>query len=384
MNEESYWQAVQARDTSADGLFIYAVRSTGIYCRPTCPSRRPNRDQVVFFRLPEAAEQAGFRACRRCHPRDAVLHEPQVELIRRACHYIAEHVERAPTLDEIGREVGLSPHHLQRTFKRIMGITPRQYAEACRVDRLKARLKQGDDVTTALYEAGYGSSSRLYEQAPARLGMTPAAYRRGGLGARIGYTIADTQLGRLLVAATDRGVCFVSLGEDDAALEAALASEYPAAEIARDRKGIPPHPPTPSPTKGEGESGLPLAPAWERGSGGEGLGEWVGAVLRYLNGEEPHLDLPLDVQVTAFQWRVYEALRAIPYGSTRSYRAVAEALGQPSAARAVARACATNPVALVVPCHRVIGEDGGLRGYRWGVDRKRALLAQESKIEDRR
>jgi AraC family transcriptional regulator of adaptative response/methylated-DNA-[protein]-cysteine methyltransferase len=344
MNEESYWQAVQSRDASADGQFFYAVRSTGIYCRPTCPSRRPNRDQVMFFRLPEAAEQAGFRACRRCHPHNITPKDPQVELIGQACRYIAEHVERAPTLEEIGHAVGLSPHHLQRTFKRMMGITPRQYAEACRVDRLKSRLKQGDNVTTALYEAGYGSSSRLYEQAPARLGMTPATYRRGGLGARIGYTIAATRLGRLLVAATERGVCFVSLSDDDAELEAALASEYPAAEIVRDQ--------------------------------GEELSEWIDAILNYINGEEPHLDLPLDIQATAFQWRVYEALRAIPYGSTRSYRAVAEALGQPTAARAVARACATNPVALVVPCHRVIGEDGGLRGYRWGVERKRALLEQ--------
>jgi AraC family transcriptional regulator of adaptative response/methylated-DNA-[protein]-cysteine methyltransferase len=350
MNEERYWQAVQTRDASADGMFIYAVRSTGIYCRPTCPSRRPNREQVMFFRLPEAAEQAGFRACQRCHPRDAAPHEPQLELIQQACRYIAEHVECAPTLDEIGRAVGLSPYHLQRTFKRLMGITPRQYAEACRVGRFKARLKQGDDVTTAIYEAGYGSSSRIYGQAPARLGMTPATYRRGGLGAEIGYALADTRLGRLLVAATEHGVCFVSLGDDDAALEAALANEYPAAAIVRD-------------------------------DGGAGLAGWVEAILGYLNGEEPHLELPLDIQATAFQWRVYEALRAIPRGGTRSYRAVAEALGQPTAARAVARACATNPVALVVPCHRVIGEDGGLRGYRWGVERKRALLDQEQRLE---
>src|SRR5262245_33374455 len=315
MNDESYWRAVQSRDANADGLFFYGVRSTGIYCRPTCPSRRPNREQVVFFRVPEAAEQAGFRACQRCHPETEAPQEPQVDLIRRACRYIAAHVEGAPTLDEIGREVGLSPHHLQRTFKRIMGITPRQYAEACRVDRLKTRLKQGDDVTTALYEAGYGSSSRLYEQAPARLGMTPATYKRGGLGALVSYTIATTRLGRLLVAATERGVCFVSLGDEDTALEAALANEYPAAAIVRDGEGIP--------------------PPQERGSEGERLSAWVGAILSYLNGEEPHLDLPLDVQATAFQWRVYEALRAIPYGGTRSYRAVAEALGQPTAARAV-------------------------------------------------
>jgi AraC family transcriptional regulator of adaptative response/methylated-DNA-[protein]-cysteine methyltransferase len=358
MNEESYWQAVQTRDAGADGLFFYGVRSTGIYCRPTCPSRRPRRDQVVFFALPEAAEQAGFRPCQRCHPHEAAAHEPQVELIQRACTYIAERADSAPTLEQIGQAVGLSPYHLQRTFKRIMGITPRQYAEACRMGRLKARLKEGDDVTTALYEAGYGSSSRLYEQAPARLGMTPATYRRGGLGARIGYAITDSPLGRLLVAATERGICFVSLGDDDTELQAALKREYPAAEIARD------------PTGSSGD--------------GPGLHAWVGAILGHLRGQQPHLDLPVDVRATAFQWRVWEALRAIPYGSTRSYRAVAESLGQPTAARAVARACATNPVALVVPCHRVVGEDGGLRGYRWGAERKRALLAQESKIEDRR
>jgi AraC family transcriptional regulator of adaptative response/methylated-DNA-[protein]-cysteine methyltransferase len=269
MNEEIYWRAVQTRDTGADGLFFYAVRSTGIYCRPTCPSRRPNRDQVVFFQLPEAAEQAGFRACRRCHPDEAAVREPQVELVQRACRYIAEHPDCAPTLDEIGRAVGLSPHHLQRTFKRIMGITPRQYADACRMGRFKVRLQQGDDVTTALYEAGYGSSSRLYEQAPARLGMTPATYRRGGVGTRIDYTIADSALGRLLVAATERGVCFVSLGDTDAELEAALASEYPSAEITRDG-GLPAHSATPSPAAGEGAAGLPLSPAWERGLGGEG------------------------------------------------------------------------------------------------------------------
>ncbi|HEX5690118.1 MAG TPA: bifunctional DNA-binding transcriptional regulator/O6-methylguanine-DNA methyltransferase Ada [Roseiflexaceae bacterium] len=356
MNEEGYWQAIQARDTSADGMFIYAVRSTGIYCRPTCPSRRPNREQVVFFQLPAAAERAGFRPCRRCHPDEAALREPQVELIQRACHYIAERLDSAPTLEDIGREVGLSPHHLQRTFKRIMGITPRQYADACRLGQFKARLKEGDDVTTALYEAGYGSSSRLYEQAPARLGMTPATYRRGGLGAQIEYTIADSPLGRLLVAATERGVCFVSLGDADADLEAALRSEYPAATIEANSNA--------------GDSDVE-----------SGLHGWVKAILQHLEGQLPHLDLPVDVQATAFQWRVWEALRAIPYGDTRSYRAVAEALGQPTAARAVARACATNPVALVIPCHRVVGEDGGLRGYRWGAERKRALLEQEANGE---
>jgi AraC family transcriptional regulator of adaptative response/methylated-DNA-[protein]-cysteine methyltransferase len=350
MNAERYWQAVLARETTADGAFVYGVRSTGIYCRPSCPSRRPGRDQVAFFALPEAAEQAGFRACQRCHPHETTIREPLAKLIQRACRYIEEHIENPIRLDAIGASVGISPHHLQRTFKRIMGITPRQYADARRLSRLKARLKEGDNVTTALYEAGYGSSSRLYEQAPERLGMTPATYRRGGLGLAISYAIGDSPLGRLLVAATQKGICFVSLGESDRALEAALAGEYPAAEIAHDDLG---------------------------------LGTWVAAILDHLSGQQPHLDLPLDVRATAFQWRVWEALRAIPYGDTRSYGEIAASLGDPNAARAVGRACATNPVALVIPCHRAVREDGKPGGYRWGLDRKRALLAQEQRTENK-
>jgi AraC family transcriptional regulator of adaptative response/methylated-DNA-[protein]-cysteine methyltransferase len=238
----------------------------------------------------------------------------------------------------------MSPYHVQRTFKRIMGITPRQYAAACRSKRFKAQLRKGDSVTTALYDAGYGSSSRLYEKAPAQLGMTPAAYRRGGAGMSIHYATVDCPLGRLLVAATERGVCAVSLGHSDAALEAALLREFPRADIHRNEAG---------------------------------LRRWINALVRHLDGREPHLDLPLDVQATAFQWRVWEALRAIPYGSTRSYGEIARAIGRPSAVRAVARACATNRVALITPCHRAIREDGGLGGYRWGLKRKQALLAKE-------
>jgi AraC family transcriptional regulator of adaptative response/methylated-DNA-[protein]-cysteine methyltransferase len=343
ITDDRYWQAVLEREAAMDGRFVYAVRSTGIYCRPTCPSRRPRRDQVQFFAQPSAAEQAGFRACRRCHPSGAETGTS--ELAQRARQLIEQSPEQAPTLSELGAQLGVSPFHLQRVFKRAIGISPRQYAEACRLSRLKDRLKQGDTVTTALYEAGYGSSSRLYEQAPARLGMTPATYQRGGAGATIGYTVASCALGQLLVAATARGICFVSLGDDQAALEAALAGEFPAATLQRDD---------------------------------DTLGEWVGAILRHLSGEQPQLGLPLDVRATAFQWRVWDALLAIPYGSTRTYGEVAAALGQPTAARAVARACATNPVALVVPCHRVVGEGGDLRGYRWGVERKRALLEYEA------
>jgi AraC family transcriptional regulator of adaptative response/methylated-DNA-[protein]-cysteine methyltransferase len=343
MDEERCWQAVLGREPGFDGVFVYAVRSTGIFCRPTCPSRRPRRAQVLFFGQPAAAEQAGFRACRRCRPGGSEHSAAQIELAERARALIDQHPDEVLTLDQLGEAIGASPTHLQRVFKRVIGITPRQYAESQRIDRLKARLKQGDNVTTALYQAGYNSSSRLYEQAPERLGMTPATYGRGGAGAQIGYTITDSPLGRLLVAATERGVCFVSLAETDAMLEAALAHEYPAATIAREDAR---------------------------------LGEWIGAVVRHLGGEHT-IDLPLDVQATAFQWRVWEALKAIPYGDTRSYGQVAAALGDRNAARAVARACATNPVALVIPCHRVVREGGEMGGYRWGADRKRALLEHE-------
>jgi len=345
MNEAGYWQAVLARDSAADGAFVFGVRSTGIYCRPSCPARRPGRAQVVFFGVPEAAEQAGFRACRRCRPADQAAADPAVEAVRQVCRLIEMAAEGPPTLTALGGQVGLSPAHLQRTFKRVLGITPRQYADACRLGRLKAELREGADVTGALYGAGYGSSSRLYERAPAQLGMTPATYRRGGGGMTIGYTIVDSPRGRLLVAATDRGVCAVSLGDADADLEAALRQEYPAATIRR--------------------AGRTLGPA-------------VQAILRHLRGETAAIDLPLDVQATAFQWQVWEALRAIPYGSTRTYREIAASLGRPQAARAVGRACASNPVSLLVPCHRAVGTDGSLTGYRWGVDRKRALLAQEA------
>ena len=343
-DEARLWQSVLARDVEADGAFVYAVRTTGIYCRPTCPSRRPRRENVAFFALPAAAEHAGFRACRRCHPEQATICDPQVEVVQRVCRAIAANPEEPPTLAGLSAEVGLSPFHMQRTFKRVMGITPRQYADACRMDRLKSELRKGEAVTSALYGAGYGSPSRLYERAPAHLGMTPAVYRRGGAGMQIHYTIVPCPLGLLLVAATERGICAINLGDSDEALVDGLTKEYPAAAIARDAAG---------------------------------LDSAVAVIIRHLHGQEPHLDLPLDVQATAFQWRVWEALQAIPYGSTRSYSEIARAIGQPTAARAVAQACATNRVALAIPCHRVVRENGDLGGYRWGIARKRTLLAQE-------
>ena len=344
VSDEERWRAVLAADSSQDGTFVYAVRSTGIYCRPSCPGRKPKREMVSFFPVPEAAERAGFRACRRCHPRDVKARDPHLEVVRRACRVIEAHAEGAVTLAALGRAVGMSPHHLQRVFTRVMGISPRAYSDARRLGRVKARLKAGDDVTGALYEAGYGSSSRLYERANGQLGMTPATYKRGGVGARIAYATAGSSLGRLLVAATEKGICLICLGDSDQELEWELHNEFPAAVVHRDDHA---------------------------------LGAWLGALLRHMAGREPHLDLPLDVRATAFQWRVWQALRAIPYGERRSYKEIAVALGQPKAARAVGRACAMNPVPLVVPCHRVVGSDGELTGYRWGVNRKEALLTQE-------
>jgi AraC family transcriptional regulator of adaptative response/methylated-DNA-[protein]-cysteine methyltransferase len=346
---ERCWQAVEERDAAWDGRFVYAVRSTGIYCRPSCPSRKPRRTQVVFYPVPEAAQQCGYRPCRRCRPHQADPTDPHVDLVRQTCRYIETHLESSLTLDTLAAQVGFSPFHLQRTFKHITGITPKQYADACRLGVLKSRLKERRTVTMAMIEAGYGSSSRLYERASSHLGMTPATYQRGGPATQIRYTLAACPHGRLLLAGTERGICAVYLGDEDAKLEAELANEFSAAEVRRDD---------------------------------DALSAWVSELVNHLGGRQPHLDLPLDVQATAFQWRVWQELRAIPYGSTRSYSEIARALGQPTATRAVARACATNPVSLVIPCHRVVREDGGLGGYRWGLERKEALLQQEKAAAD--
>lgn len=350
ISTDAFWRLVLAHDRSADGAFVYGVRSTGIYCRPSCPSRRPKRDQVVFFALPEAAERQGFRECRRCKPRRTGMRDPRIETVARVCRDIEARLksdsvgDSRMTLSALSASTGMSSHQLERTFRGIMGITPRQYADERRMRHLKSSLKKGDDVTTALYEAGFGSSSRLYERAPVQMGMTPATYRRGGEGMSIQYTIADSPLGRLLVAATQRGISAVYLGGSDRELEAALKEEYPRANIER---------------------------------GKVELSSWVSQILNHLRGRQPHLDLPTDIQATAFQRRVWEELRRIPYGTTKTYSQVARAIGQPNAVRAVARACATNPVSVVVPCHRVVREDGKLAGYRWGIDRKRRLLERE-------
>jgi AraC family transcriptional regulator, regulatory protein of adaptative response / methylated-DNA-[protein]-cysteine methyltransferase len=343
MYEEHYWQAVLERDSQANGVFVYAVRSTGIYCKPSCPSRRPRREQVTFFAQPELAEQAGFRACRRCQPRGDEQ-DAHIELVQRACRYIEQHLDETVRLEQLGAELGLSQAYAQRIFKRVLGISPRQYAEAQRLEQIKSQLKDGVSVTRTLYEVGYSSSSRLYERAPEQLGMTPTTYQRGGAGMQIVYTIVDSPLGRLLVAATERGVCRIGLHDSDEVLEQTLQHEYPAAEIRRDAAC---------------------------------LGTWLAALMCYLTGEQPHLDLPLDIRATAFQWRVWQELRTIPYGETRSYSEIASAIGQPKARRAVAQACKHNPVPLVIPCHRVVRGDGSYGGYRWGAERKKQLLEQE-------
>ncbi|HEY0431524.1 MAG TPA: bifunctional DNA-binding transcriptional regulator/O6-methylguanine-DNA methyltransferase Ada [Pyrinomonadaceae bacterium] len=345
--DESQWQAVLTKDAHCDGQFVFAVSSTGIYCRPSCGSRRPRRENVAFFQSPETAERAGFRACLRCHPRDARTLDPQVQMAREVCRIIEAGEGEAVSLATLSEQLGVSSFHLQRTFKSVMGITPKDYAETWRVKRFKQGVRKGEAVTTAMYDAGFGSSSRLYETASSELGMTPATYGKGGRGAVINYAVVETSMGELLVAATDKGVCSVKLGDSEALLKADLLQEFPAAEVREDER--------------------PLRSA-------------VKIIVEHLKSRTPRIDLPLDIQATAFQRQVWEQLRAIPYGETHSYSEVAKAMGQEKAVRAVARACATNPVALVIPCHRVIREDKSLGGYRWGLERKRKLLKTERDV----
>ena len=341
---EALWAAVLTRDGRLEGEFVYGVRSTGVFCRPTCPSRRPHRKQVAFFPGPAAARAAGFRACRRCQPEAALA--PVGAVVERVRAYIDAHLDERLTLPALARVAGRSPAHLQRIFKAALGLSPRDYLRARRAERFKSEVRRGRSVTDALYEAGYGSGSRLYEDADAHLGMTPGAYRHGGRGQVLSYSFATSGLGRLLVASTERGVCAVQIADSDAALEAALRKDYPNAELKRDDAA--------------------QRPA-------------LAAILAHLEGEIPSLDLPIDVAATAFQRRVWRALQDIPRGETRSYAEVAKAVRRPRAVRAVARACASNRVALLVPCHRVVRSDGSLGGYRWGVARKSRLLEDEKR-----
>lgn len=335
------WQAVITRDGSSDGQFVYAVRSTGVYCRPSCKARTPRPENVRFFADATAAEAAGFRACKRCRPNDA---QPRhAEAVTAACRLI-ETAETPPSLAELARAVGLSPHHLHRVFKAVTGVTPRDYAAALRAERVRARLAAGAAVTDAVFDAGYNAGSRFYEEASAVLGMQPAAYRRGGAGVTIRFAVAQCSLGALLVAQSARGLCAISLGDDAAALVRELQDRFPQAELV----------------------------------GGDAAFEQVVArVVGFVEAPQLGLALPLDIRGTAFQQRVWQALREIPPGETASYREIAERIGAPRAVRAVAGACAANTLAVAIPCHRVVRLDGDLSGYRWGVARKRALLERE-------
>lgn len=346
--DDTRWQAVLARETTHDGSFVFAVSSTGIFCRPSCPSKRPRRENVTFYINPLQAERAGYRACLRCRPK-AIDGNPQSALIRAISRYIEQHIEDRLTLGVLAKEFRLSPFHLQRTFKSALGVSPKAYIDACRLRQVKQNLRAGHDVTTALYAAGYGSSSRLYERTAAQLGMTPEKYRRGAIASVIRYTIfrctiAGSSSGRMLVAATDKGICSIQFADNDAQLQQGLMREFPFATRRRDDAA---------------------------------LAEWRASLTSLLEGRESNPALPLDIRATAFQRKVWETLQKIPRGETRSYTAVAKSIGRPKATRAVARACATNPVAVAIPCHRVTRHDGTLGGYRWGIARKEQLLAME-------
>ncbi len=346
IDDEARWQAVVARDPAQDGVFVYAVTTTGVYCRPSCPSRRPNRGNVIFFTLNRDAESAGFRPCRRCRPNEPSLAQELGQAVERACRRI-ERAEREPSLAELATEAGLSPHHFHRVFKRIAGMTPKAYAKAHREARLRAALGDADStsVTDAILAAGYTTPGRAYEGSTARLGMDPRTYRAGAAGVAIHYVVRETWLGLVLVAVTERGVCCVRFGQDREGLEAELRETFPRAEL---------HP------------------------AAEDLAGLIGRVLARIENPAAAEELPLDIQGTLFQERVWAALRAVPAGETSTYAQIAAAIGAPKAVRAVAQACGANPVAVAIPCHRIVRSDGSLSGYRWGPERKRRLLAREA------
>lgn len=342
--DDPRWQAVLAREGASDGKFVFAVSSTGVYCRPSCPSKRPRRENVTFFKRPQEAESAGFRECLRCRPK-AIAGNPRQELIKSVCRYIEQHLDEPITLSRLGAEFKQSPFHLQRTFKAVLGITPKEYANSCRMRGFRQNLKAGHSVTRAMYDAGYSSTSRLYSRTSSELGMEPANYRRGAIAALIRYAFSDSPLGRMLLAATDKGICSIQFADSDEELEQGLKREFPFAVRRRDDHG---------------------------------LAELARQVIERISGVQPSSSLPLDIQATAFQRRVWSYLQSIGTGQTRSYSAVAKAIRRPSAVRAVARACATNPVAIAIPCHRVVRSNGDMGGYRWGLERKKKLLAMEA------
>ena len=344
IDEEKCWQAVVARDASADGEFWYAVKTTGVYCRPGCASRQPRRENVSFHASCARAEAAGFRPCKRCRPDERTPVEAQLATVAKACAILAE---RQPTLAQLAREVGVSPFHFHRLFKQVVGATPAEYARAQRRARFGAALDAGEHVAQAAFGAGFGSSSRAYDASASGLGMTPGARREGGRGETIRFAAVHTDLGWVLVAATGKGVCAVELGDSREALVASFVARFSGARVREDRRA---------------------------------LRDWLERIAAFVACPDHALELPLDVRGTAFQAQVWRALRQIPPGSTTTYAELAAALGRPRAVRAVGQACARNPVSLVVPCHRAVASSGALTGYRWGVERKRALHERESKL----
>ena len=338
------WAAVVARDPRADGTFFYSVRTTGVYCRPNCPARHARPENVAFHASMADAQRAGFRPCRRCKPDQPSLAAQQAALVAGLCQLI-DTSEQAPTLEQLARHAQMSPYHLHRIFKSVTGLTPKAYAHAHRGRRVRAELERGGTVTEAIYGAGYGSGGRFYAEAGQLLGMTPTRYREGGAGAEIRFAIGQCSLGAILVARSDRGVCAILMGDDPDALARDLQDRFPRANLV---------------------------------GGDPDFEQWVAQVVGFVEAPGLGLDLPLDVRGTAFQQRVWQALRDIPAGQTASYADIARRIGVPTAVRAVAQACGANALAVAIPCHRVIRSDGALSGYRWGVERKRALLAREA------
>lgn len=343
------WAQVTSRDAAADGQFIYAVRTTGVYCRPSCKSRPARRENVEFFDTTLAAQAAGYRACKRCKPDQTVAPVAGSAAVAKALTAIRAHVaagnEGPPLLADLAEAAGMSPTHLQRRFTALVGVSPRAFADQLRLGRFKRALKSGNGVADALYDAGYGSSSRVYERSDARLGMTPATFAKGGQGVTLTYAIADCRLGRLLIAASARGIAAVEFGDDDDVLIAELQGDFPAAKIITDEDG--------------------------------GLAQAVAGLIAHLDRGQPCPSLTLDIQATAFQAKVWDALTKIPPGETRTYGELADQIGAPGAARAVGTACGANRLAVLIPCHRALRRGGALGGYRWGLERKQALLASE-------
>ena len=341
---EARWAAVVGRDAAAVGRFVFSVATTGVYCRPGCPSKLALRRNVDFYETCADAEKAGFRPCKRCRPNEPPLFERWAESIRKACASI-EAAETPPALDALARAAGLSRFHFLRVFRRTVGVTPGQYASQHRAGRVRSELRNGESVTDAIYGAGFNSSSRFYENSPETLGMTPCQFRDGGAGVAIQYAVAECSLGLVLVAGTARGICSVRFGDDAPSLVNELHASFPRASVAK---------------------------------AGPDFNGWLNAVVHGIDHSAAPVDLPLDIQGTAFQTRIWKALREIPPGSTTTYAELARRIGSPKAVRAVGSACGANPVAVLVPCHRVVRSDGGISGYRWGVERKRELLRRES------